>query len=102
VTRRRYEVRYTGRAWADLARLIEFAAEQDESRAGEISEVITDAITVLEVLPFTARPALLADRPTLRELIVPFGSTGYVILFSIERHRVTVLRMRHQRESGQA
>jgi hypothetical protein len=71
VSRRRYQVRYTGRAWADL-----------------------------EGLPFTARPALLAERATLRELIVPFGSTGYVILFSVEHREVSVLRMRHQRESG--
>jgi len=100
VSRRRYQVRYTGRAWADLARLIEFSAEEDEERAREIRDAIVDAIRVLELLPFTARPALLAERATLRELIVPFGSTGHVILFSVQHGEVTVLRMRHQREQG--
>ena len=38
-------------------------------------------------------------RPTLRELIVPFGSTGYVLRFDIRTPElVLVLGARHQRE----
>jgi len=38
--------------------------------------------------------------PFLRELIVPFGSAGHVVLFEISgRDTVTVLAARHQRES---
>jgi hypothetical protein len=34
------------------------------------------------------------------ELLAPFGSAGYVLLFEIEdRHTVTVLALRHQRQS---
>jgi hypothetical protein len=37
--------------------------------------------------------------PFLRELVIPYGSAGYVALFEIEnREFVTVLAVRHQRE----
>ena len=39
------------------------------------------------------------NNPFLRELVIPFGSGGYVALFEIEaRDRVSVLAARHQRE----
>jgi len=38
--------------------------------------------------------------PFLRELIIPFGASGYVALFEIaEDQTVTILAVRHQRES---
>ncbi len=40
-----------------------------------------------------------ADNPFLREFLIPFGSSGYVILFEIENaEKVTILAIRHQRE----
>ena len=39
------------------------------------------------------------DNPYERELIIPFGSTGYVALFEIiSDHEVLVAAIRHQRE----
>ena len=45
-------------------------------------------------------PQGLARRPaSLRELVIPFGSAGYVALFEIEGPgHVTILAVRHQRE----
>lgn len=38
--------------------------------------------------------------PLLRELLIPFGASGYVALFEIDDSRtVTVVAVRHQRES---
>ncbi|CUX28739.1 Plasmid stabilization system protein (fragment) [Agrobacterium tomkonis CFBP 6623] len=40
-----------------------------------------------------------AESPFLREFLIPFGSSGYVILFEIENaEKVTILAIRHQRE----
>ena len=52
------------------------------------------------MFPFSCRKALGGDgNPFMRELIIPFGSSGYVALFEIEnRQTVTVLAVRHQRE----
>ncbi|MDX9768663.1 MAG: type II toxin-antitoxin system RelE/ParE family toxin, partial [Ectothiorhodospiraceae bacterium] len=39
------------------------------------------------------------DTPFLRELLISFGATGYVMLFEIDdASTVTILAVRHQRE----
>lgn len=57
-----------------------------------------DGITVLELAPQSGRKASMGD-PFLRELVIGFGASGYVLLFEVEDSRmVTVLAVRHQRE----
>lgn len=96
-----YKVRFTLEAEADLIRLYEFILERDATDwhlAESALAAIRQGIRTLEVTPFTCRKAKAND-PFLRELIVPFGSTGYVALFEIENPDwVTVLAVRHQRE----
>lgn len=96
----RYKVRFTPVAEADLLRLFDFLLEQDVAAAEEARAAIAKAVELLEVFPFTCRKALGGDgNPFLRELIIPFGATGYVELFEIENSdTVTVLAVRHQRE----
>ena len=55
---------------------------------------------LLDVFPFSCRKASGGGgNPFLRELIIPFGSPGYVALFEIEnRDTVTLLAVRHQKE----
>ena len=53
---------------------------------------------VLRRFPFTCRKAD-PDTPLLRELLVSFGNSGYVLLYEIEDDStVTILAVRHQRE----
>ncbi len=96
----RYKVRFTPEAEADLLRLFDFLIEQDLAAAEKAREAIAKAIELLEVFPFSCRKALGGDgNPFLRELIIPFGSAGYVALFEIEKAKlVTLLAVRHQRE----
>ncbi len=96
----RFRVRFTPEAEADLLRLFDFLLEQDLAAAEKAREAIARAIELLEVFPFSCRKALGGDgNPFLRELIIPFGASGYVALFEIEnRDCVTVLAVRHQRE----
>lgn len=57
----------------------------------------TDAVGSPKRSPFIYRKA--DDDPFLRELLIPFGSSGYVALFEIEdAATVTVLAVRHQIE----
>jgi len=96
----RFKIRFTPEAEADLLRLFDFALEQDVAAAEMAHEAIAKAIELLAVFPFSCRKALGGDgNPFLRELIIPFGSSGYVALFEIEnRETVTLLAVRHQRE----
>lgn len=55
-------------------------------------------MTMLKDFPFSCRRASSEDA-LLRELLVPFGSAGYVLLFKIEDSQtVTVAAIRHHRQ----
>jgi plasmid stabilization system protein ParE len=96
-----YRVRFTQEAEADLVRLLEFIIARDETDwavAERALDAIRNAVRSLELSPFSCRKAT-AGSAFLRELVVPFGSAGYVALFEIDDDKtVTVLAVRHQRE----
>ena len=95
---RRYRVRLTPEAEEDLLRLYDFLLARDIGAAGRALRAIEEAFRLLSFSPFSCRKAVRAN-PLLRELVIPFGSAGYVALFEIDaRHTVTVLAVRHQRE----
>lgn len=93
-----WHVRYTRAARDDLLRLYGFLLERDVAAAEQALIAIDKAVELLSQFPFTCRKAD-PDDPLLRELLVSFGTSGYVILYDIEdHHTVTILAVRHQRE----
>ena len=95
---RSHKVRFTPEAEDDLLRLYDFLAAKDVHAAEHALEAIATAMQFLAMSPYSCRRATTAD-PVLRELLIPFGSSGYVALFEIELpSTVTVLAVRHQRE----
>lgn len=93
-----YQVRYTEAARLDLIRLYRFLLQKDISAAGRALDAIRKAIGILESFPYTCRKAD-PDNPFLRELLISFGSSGYVALFQIDdESTVTIVAVRHQRE----
>jgi len=95
---KRYKVRFTVEAEDDLLRLYDFMLEQDLSVADRALQAIKGAVEILRFSPFSCRKAV-PENPFLRELIIPFGSAGYVALFEIESsNTVNILAVRHQRE----
>jgi plasmid stabilization system protein ParE len=97
----KFRVRFAQDAEADLVRLYQFILDRDKSDweiAERAIQAIKDAIHLLELSPFSCRKAASGD-PFLRELVIPFGATGYVALFEIDDDKtVTILAVRHQRE----
>jgi plasmid stabilization system protein ParE len=97
-----FRVRLTLEGEADLVRLYEFILDRDATDwalAEQALEVIRAGMVTLERVPFTCRKSA-TDSPFLRELFIPFGAAGYVALFEIDdAETVTVLAVRHQRES---
>ena len=99
-----FKVRLTRGAEADLERLFDFLLERELTRDGGDLTLPMQALTALRAgiatlksSPFTCRKA--GQSPFLRELLVPFGRSGYVALFEIEDEaNVVVLAVRHQRE----
>jgi plasmid stabilization system protein ParE len=97
---KKFMVRFTEEAETDLLRLFDFLLERDIATAERAELAIAKAIELLEIFPFSCRKAGDGSGgPFLRELIIPFGNSGYVALFEIEGDGyVTLLAFRHQRE----
>lgn len=98
-----FRIRLTRGAEADLVRLFDFVLERELERGGDLAlaelalAAIRAGFATLKSSPFTCRKA--GRSPFLRELIIPFGRTGYVALFEIESASdVLILAVRHQRE----
>ncbi len=99
-----FRVRLTRQAEADIARLFDFVLERELARDGgdlELAEqaivAIRAGVATLKTSPFTCRKA--GQSPFLRELIIPFGRSGYVALFDIDNpNDVVVSAVRHQLE----
>jgi plasmid stabilization system protein ParE len=93
-----WHVRYTRTARDDLKRLYGFLVEHDIAAARRALTAIGKATELLRLFPFTCRKAD-QDNPLLRELLVSFGTSGYVLLYEIDGDdTVTILAVRHQRE----
>ncbi len=98
-----YHIRFTQQAADDLERLFDFILERELSRNGDLAvadralAAIRNAIAMLSFSPFTCRKA--SDDPFVRELMIPFGGSGYVALFEIEASdSVAIAAIRLQRE----
>ena len=99
-----FRVRLTRAAEADLERLFDFVLERELARSDgdlELAEqalaAIRAGVATLKTSPFTCRKA--GASPFLRELIIPFGRSGYVALFEIVGDAsVEVAAVRHQLE----
>jgi plasmid stabilization system protein ParE len=97
-----FVVRYSASAEDDLTRLYDYMLDrattvEDLDLAERALGAITSAVESLRRSPFIYRKA--DDDPFLRELLIPFGHSGYVALFEIEdAATVTILAVRHQLE----
>jgi len=95
-----HRIRFTEEARDDIKRLYAFVLESsggDWMLAERGANVIEDGLRVLETTPFAGKKA--TANPLERELVIGFGSTGYVVLYEIEGGKsVAVLAVRHQRE----
>lgn len=99
-----FRVRLTRDAEADLERLFDFVLDRELGRDGgnvdlaeQILAAIRASVATLKISPFTCRKA--GQSPFLRELIIPFGRSGYLALFEIVGATdVIVSAVRHQLE----
>jgi plasmid stabilization system protein ParE len=98
-----YVVELSPAAEADMERLFDFLLDQAETTEDlDRAQAAIDAVRAaaqhrLAITPFSFRKA--AQSPAQRELIIPFGATGYVAMYEIvSTSKVVVLAVRHQRE----
>ncbi len=97
-----FVVRYSASARDDLKHLYEYLLDRattalDLDLAERALGQVIGSVDSLGRSPFIYRKA--GSSPFLRELLIPFGNSGYVALLEIEdASTVTILAVRHQLE----
>ena len=99
-----YAVEFSIAAVEDLERLFDFALQRElDSETGDLDiperaiQAVKDGMTMLRSSPFACRK--VGTNSFIRELVIPFGNTGYVALFEIVDGRTVIIgAIRHQRE----
>ncbi len=92
------QVVYSRQAFANLDRLVDFLIAEAPQAAAAAVEVIGDGIEILGRHPLIGRSC----EKGLREILISYGNSGYVALYSFEKSEdtVLVLALGHQREAG--
>jgi plasmid stabilization system protein ParE len=92
------EVVYSRRAFSDPERLVEFLVKDAPRAAIAAIDLIRDGIGILGRHPLIGRPC----EEGLRELLISYGKSGYLALYSFEQKQdfVLLLAIRYQREAA--
>jgi plasmid stabilization system protein ParE len=99
-----FTVQFSAAANEDLQRIFDFLIQRElDSPTGDMAipekarHAIHAGIGLLQTSPFVCRK--VGDSPFTRELIIAFGSTGYVALFEIINDTTVIVgAILHQRE----
>lgn len=77
-----------------------FLARKAPAAAARAGQAIEQQLLLLETTPDIGRP--FDELPELRELLIPFGDSGYVALYRHDPPSDTlyVLAFRHQKKAG--
>ena len=90
---------WTPRAAADLESAYAFLAEKNGEAAVKAADTIRKGVNVLKQFPHAGRPAEDLE-PEHRELLVPFGSSGYAVFYEVCHDAVHILAVKHQKDAG--
>lgn len=95
-----HSLRYTDAFFHDLDRHYQFLSQTNPRLGEQAYDAVVKGLSLLEDFPFIGRKVRIEDEDIIaRELLIPFGSWGYVILYEIESDEtISVLAIRHQRE----
>lgn len=92
------QVIFTQIALQDLARLSDFLHTSNPQAAKQAGAAIVKAVKLIATYPQAGRPD--EDDIEYRELIIDFGSSGYVAKYHYKNDLVTVVKIKHQKEVG--
>lgn len=87
-------------ARAGVERCRNFLGQKNRDAARRAAQTIARHFDLLTHMPNMGRP--LDTHPDIRELLIPFGDSGYVALYRYEEREdfIVVLAFRHMREAG--
>ena len=92
-------LKWTSQALADVQRLQRFLADKNPDAARRAVQTIRAGVKILAERPRIGHPVEDMD-PEFREWLIPFGQSGYLVLYRIDAGVVVLLAVRHGREAG--
>ena len=90
---------WTNGALADLGSIYLFLANKDKDAAAKAVDAIRKGAKLLKQFPQAGRPAD-DQEPEHRELLIPFGGSGYVLFYVAFDDVVRLLAVKHQKEGS--
>lgn len=96
----RCTVSWLPKAEADVSEAYAFLSKVNRSAANDMVDAVQAAADRLESLPAAGSPSDIGLG--FRELAVPFGAAGYVLLYRLDESetRAWVVAVKHYREAG--
>jgi plasmid stabilization system protein ParE len=85
------------RAQQDLSRLYAFLAPRSNNAGRRALLTIREGVRLLQDHPNAGRA--VPDGHGNREWAIPFGASGYLVIYRIDGEKVVILRVRHIRET---
>ena len=92
-------LKWTPQALADVQRLHKFLAGKNPDAAKRVVRAIRAGVRVLAAQPPIGHPVEDME-PEFREWLIPFGNSGYLVLYRIDGEEAVLLAARHGREAG--
>ncbi|MEZ5691697.1 MAG: type II toxin-antitoxin system RelE/ParE family toxin [Rickettsiales bacterium] len=91
------QIIFSEKAHSDIERLRNFLIVKNVDAAISAISAIRNHIVVLQKSPFIGR---VIEDSELRELIVPFSNSGYIVLYKyyFDRDLVVIVAIKHQKE----
>lgn len=90
---------WTPEALQGVQRCYRFLAPKNPEAAARAVRAIREGMQIVSAHPGVGRPADNLE-PAFREWLIPFGDSGYVVLYRVDDDLAVVLAVRHQREAG--
>jgi len=92
------EIIWLDSAVNDLVRLREFIAVHNPNAAQRAAELIKETLQLLKNHPELGK--VVEALPDYRDLIIPFGASGYVIRYRLYEDNLYIVCLKHAREVG--
>ncbi|MDS7596422.1 type II toxin-antitoxin system RelE/ParE family toxin [Agrobacterium tumefaciens] len=93
-----YTLRNTAEAVEDFDRIYDYIVIYNIETAERAITALRSGLNMLVEFPFSCRRAQ-GGTSLMPELLIPFGSSGYIVLFRIDGpETVTIAAARHHRE----
>ena len=92
-------LKWSPQALADVQRLHQFLLDKSSDAAIRAAQTIRAGVKILASQPRIGHPVEDMDAE-YREWLIPFGQSGYLVLYRVEAEAVLLLAVRHGREAG--